>query len=33
VKIVGDASQVTPEQRAKLQALGIDPDALLDGRA
>jgi hypothetical protein len=31
VKIVGDVSQVTPEQRAKLKAMGIDLDVLLGG--
>lgn len=28
VKVVGDLSQVTPEQREKLKAMGIDLDAL-----
>jgi hypothetical protein len=31
VKVVGDVSQVTPEQREKLKAMGIDLDALLGG--
>jgi hypothetical protein len=31
VKVVGDISKVTPEQRAKLKAMGVDLDALLDG--
>jgi hypothetical protein len=31
VKVVGDVSQVTPEQRQKLKAMGIDLDALLGG--
>lgn len=29
VKVVGDVSRVTPEQREKLKAIGIDLDALL----
>jgi len=29
VKVVGDVSQVTPEQREKLKAMGIDLDALI----
>lgn len=31
VKVVGDVSKITPEQRAKLKAMGVDLDALLDG--
>jgi hypothetical protein len=31
VKVVGDVSQITPEQREKLKSLGIDLDALLGG--
>ncbi|HWH97324.1 MAG TPA: hypothetical protein VNS80_03070 [Pseudolysinimonas sp.] len=31
VKVVGDVSQVTPEQREKLKAMGIDLDAILGG--
>jgi hypothetical protein len=30
VRIVGDVSKVTPEQRAKLKAMGVDLDALID---
>ena len=29
VKIVGDVSKITPEQKAKLQAMGVDIDALI----
>ncbi len=32
VKVVGDVSQITPEQRDKLKAMGIDLDALLGGQ-
>lgn len=32
VKVVGDISQLTPEQRQKLTAMGIDLDALTDGQ-
>lgn len=31
VKVVGDVSKVTPEQREKLKGLGIDLDALMGG--
>lgn len=31
VKVVGDVSKITPEQKAKLKAIGVDLDALLDG--
>jgi hypothetical protein len=30
VKVVGDVSKITPEQKAKLKAMGIDIDALMD---
>ncbi len=33
VKVVGDVSKVTPEQRAKLKAMGIDLDALIGDAA
>ena len=29
VKVVGDVSKITPEQKAKLRSLGVDLDALL----
>ncbi len=29
VKIVGDVSKITPEQKAKLRAMGVDLDALI----
>jgi hypothetical protein len=32
VKVVGDVSQITPEQREKLKSMGIDLDALIAGQ-
>jgi hypothetical protein len=32
VNIVGDVSQLTPEQKEKLKAMGVDIDALLGGQ-